>query len=196
MVLSTLFTTLRQYRRHLFVFCLLFLAAFAVGALVQQLFVTLYPPYIPPTEKPIEIAPVYRDKDSQKDHASRGGAAPVHLGKFVVTAYDLSVDSCGKPIGHPAYGVTATGDKLSHKSWHEARTIAVDPDVIPLGSKVRLEFHDPKYKKYDGVYMAKDTGGAVTNQKVDLFHGDYQQNKAHKDTIAFGVRTADAWIIR
>ena len=46
---------------------------------------------------------------------------------YVVTAYDLSVQSCGKPIGHPAYGITASGYSLVGHTWYSVRVIAVDP---------------------------------------------------------------------
>ena len=117
------------------------------------------------------------------------------IGNFTVTAYDLSVESCGKPIGHPAYGITANNKNLSGKSWQSARSIAVDPEVIPLGSKVYVKFSDPRFSHYDGIFAAEDTGSAVKGKKIDLFHGDYRQDEAHHDTIAFGNRKAEVWLI-
>ena len=52
---------------------------------------------------------------------------------FTVTAYCCCEKCCGKNINHPAYGITATGTKAT-----EGRTIAVDPNVIPLGTTVYL----------------------------------------------------------
>ena len=43
------------------------------------------------------------------------------------------------------------------------KVIAVDPNVIPLGSKVWVEGY--------GYAVAGDTGGAIKGNKIDLFHG-------------------------
>ena len=85
---------------------------------------------------------------------------------FTATAYDNSVASQGKWVGKTATGYSVTG-----KSLEEARTIAVDPKVIPLNSKVQLTFDEP-YKHLDGVYYARDTGGAIKGNRIDIFMGD------------------------
>lgn len=49
------------------------------------------------------------------------------------------------------------------------RTIAVDPDVIPLGSVVRIvdvSTHLPD--SVDEVFVAHDTGGAIVGQRIDV----------------------------
>ena len=80
---------------------------------------------------------------------------------FTVTAYCCCEKCCGKNINHPAYGVTATGTKAT-----EGRTIAVDPNVIPLGSTVYLN-NQP--------YIAEDTGSAIKGNKIDIFINDHQR---------------------
>jgi len=115
---------------------------------------------------------------------------------FVITAYDLSVSSCGKPIGHPNYGKTATGYSLAGQSWHSARTISVDPRVIPLGSKVQIKFLDPRHHKYNGVYTARDTGGGVNGYHVDLFIGDFGEDDSSSEiAYAFGKTKAEIVIL-
>lgn len=94
------------------------------------------------------------------------------------TAYDLSYDSCGKGKGHPQYGMTATGKRATYK-----RTIATDPRVIPMGTKVRITFPDG-WEYLNGIFVAEDTGGAVKGNTVDIFLGDY----APKTVDAFGVQ--------
>lgn len=69
-------------------------------------------------------------------------------------------------------------------------TIAVDPNVIPIGSKVLILFEEPYYKKYNGVYTARDVGGLVKGRKIDLFMGDFQNNKENLDVVKFGIRNA------
>lgn len=55
----------------------------------------------------------------------------------------------------------------------EGRTVAVDPDVIPLGSKVEV---------YGKVYVAEDVGGKVEGEHIDI----YMEN--HDATDEFGTK--------
>lgn len=75
-------------------------------------------------------------------------------------------------------------------------TISVDPAVIPLGSKVLINFSDPAYKKYNGVYTARDTGGAIKGRKIDLFFGDFGSNEANQKTRDFGRTKAKVLVLR
>lgn len=106
--------------------------------------------------------------------ANRGGSRKTGevSGKkrvFQATAYDLSVASCGKSPGHPQYGITASGFNLS---GHDigSKLIAVDPNVIPLGSKIYIEFGSG-YSHLNGTFTAVDTGGAIKGNRVDIFFG-------------------------
>lgn len=67
------------------------------------------------------------------------------------TAYTASCSGCS---GH-----TATGVNL--KNNPNAKVIAVDPNVIPLGSKVHVEGY--------GYAIAADTGSAIKGNKIDVF---------------------------
>ncbi len=58
-------------------------------------------------------------------------------------------------------GITATGTKAGYG------TVAVDPRVIPLGSKVYI----PEY----GNAVAADTGGAIIGNKIDLCMESYEE---------------------
>ncbi|MCW1929490.1 G5 and 3D domain-containing protein [Bhargavaea beijingensis] len=73
--------------------------------------------------------------------------------EFYVTAtsYTASCNGCS--------GITATGINL--KANPGAKVIAVDPSVIPLGSKVWVEGY--------GTAIAGDTGGAIKGNKIDIF---------------------------
>lgn len=50
---------------------------------------------------------------------------------------------------------------------HFYQSIAVDPSVIPLGSKVYV----PAYRNdgYGGWFVAQDTGGAITGHHIDVY---------------------------
>ncbi len=62
---------------------------------------------------------------------------------------------------HYAYGVGgAHGPPVAWK------TVAVDPKVIPLGSKLIIDAYKDK-----GVFEARDTGGAIHGQHLDVFAG-------------------------
>lgn len=80
-------------------------------------------------------------------------AAPSNGKEFYVTAtaYTANCSGCS--------GVTATG--LNLKANPSSKVIAVDPSVIPLGSKVWVEGY--------GYAIAADTGGAIKGNKIDVF---------------------------
>lgn len=67
------------------------------------------------------------------------------------TAYTANCNGCS--------GTTATGVNL--KANPNAKVIAVDPSVIPLGTKVYVEGY--------GYAVAADTGSAIKGNKIDVF---------------------------
>ncbi|MGX7594186.1 ubiquitin-like domain-containing protein [Planococcus plakortidis] len=87
------------------------------------------------------------------------------------TAYTASCTGCS--------GITATGINL--KANPGLKVIAVDPRVIPLGSKVWVEGY--------GNAIAGDTGGAIKGNKIDLF----MPNRS--DAIAFGRKQVKVKIL-
>nr|WP_308315410.1 ubiquitin-like domain-containing protein [Bacillus sp. UMB0893] len=70
------------------------------------------------------------------------------------TAYTAYCNGCS--------GKTATGVNLRENP--NAKVIAVDPSIIPLGSKVYVEGY--------GYAVASDTGGAIKGNKIDVFFSD------------------------
>lgn len=144
--------------------------------------------------KELEVASAVESSKTRNKVPTRGRST--ELGVFTVTTYDLSVQSCGKPIGSKGYGITASGFDLTGHTWETARSIAVDPEVIPLGNKVEITFTNEAYSKYNGVYTARDTGGAIKQNKIDFFMGDFKQNKTHQSVWDFGVTKANLKIIR
>lgn len=73
------------------------------------------------------------------------------------TAYTAYCEGCS--------GTTAIGIDL--RSNPNQRVIAVDPKVIPLGSKVWVEGY--------GEAIAGDTGGAIKGNKIDVFIPSHDQ---------------------
>lgn len=109
-----------------------------------------------------------------------------------ITAYNLDIESCGKTVSDPGYGVTASGKSLRGHSLHSARAIAVDTSVIPMGSKVRIRFKNDAWKHLNGIYTAVDTGGAINGNRIDLFFGE---DSSRSEMMAFGRQEATAEIL-
>ena len=97
------------------------------------------------------------------------------------TAYDLSYESCGKRPGDPNYGITASGMKAQYG------VIAVDPSVIPLGTKLYVEGTDGSWTY--GYCVAGDTGGGIRGNRVDLFYN------SRAEALQFGRRQARVYVL-
>jgi len=97
------------------------------------------------------------------------------------TAYDLSFQSTGKHPGSPGYGITASG------TYAKVGTVAVDPKVIPLGTKMYIVSTDGNVVY--GYCTAEDTGGAIKGNKVDLFYN------TTSECLQFGRRSVYVYIL-
>ncbi|MFZ5985601.1 MAG: 3D domain-containing protein [Bacillota bacterium] len=77
------------------------------------------------------------------------------------TAYTASFKDTGKSPGHPEFGITYTGIRARRG------VIAVDPRVIPLGTRVYVEGVGdvPDY----GYAIAADIGSAIKGDLIDLY---------------------------
>lgn len=108
------------------------------------------------------------------------------------TAYDLSIKSCSKSRNHPMYGITFTGTKAT-----KGRTVAVDPAVIPLGSKLHIKF--PKsYSNLDGIYTAEDTGSKIKGNSIDIFFGEDKigESIVNEEANNFGIRMVEVRFVK
>ena len=74
-------------------------------------------------------------------------------------------------------GMTATGYQITSPN---DKVIAVDPSVIPLGSRVYVEGY--------GEAIAADTGGAIQGNIIDL-------NMGQSDAVAWGRRSVQVTIL-
>lgn len=97
------------------------------------------------------------------------------------TAYDLSYESTGKKPGQSGYGITASG------TYCKKGTVAVDPSVIPLGTKMYIVSSDGSVVY--GLCTAEDTGGAIKGNKVDLYYD------TRAECLKFGRRSVDVYIL-
>ena len=131
------------------------------------------------------IDKLYKEQEYIKKYMDDKMLIP--LGEFEATAYDLSIQSCGKPKSSRGYGITANGTNLARHSRESAMTIAVDPNIIPLGTKVYIEFPE-QFKYLNGIYTANDTGSAIKGKIIDVFMGDFQQDTTSDEVWEFGRR--------
>lgn len=74
-------------------------------------------------------------------------------------------------------GITASGRRVTPYV-----SCAVDPDVIPLGSTIMIEYNG------EMVYLrADDTGPAVKGNHIDI------AVSGHQEALSLGVKTANIW---
>ena len=80
-------------------------------------------------------------------------------GKYIATAYSVT-------------GITASGE------WTHRHVVAADPDVIPIGSRVKVL----RAGKYSGEYVVADTGVKIQGRKLDIYM------PSEKECKRFGVK--------
>ena len=93
------------------------------------------------------------------------------LGNFTITYYCACEICCNK-----ADGITATGTPVI-----EGQTIAVDPSVIPYGTKVIIGGH---------IFTAEDCGGAIKKNHIDVYVN------SHEEALALGVTNAEVYLVK
>lgn len=103
-----------------------------------------------------------------------------NLGEFEATFYTAFC-----PTG--CTGITATGIDVRNTIYHEGkRVIAVDPEVIPLGSTVKVTLANGD--SFEAV--AGDTGGAIKGRRIDVLVAT--RDEAYK----LGKMTAEIELLR
>lgn len=95
----------------------------------------------------------------------------VYAGEYTIVAY------CAEQYPHICGGnpTTASGEPVT-----PGVTVAADPAVLPLGTRVYI----------DGVgeRVVQDTGGAIHGQKIDL------AVESHAEAVDWGVQHKGVWI--
>jgi len=149
-------------------------------------------PYIS-TSKPVYTKkPTYNNQYAVKSTPTKSSRSYSNENSmtFKVTAYDLSEESCGKSSGEYWYGKTSSGYDLRGKSRTQAMTIASDTSILPMGTRVYINFISDNFKKYNGTYTVRDTGGAIHGYILDLYLGVNCYNEMDN----FGVQKANVTI--
>lgn len=112
----------------------------------------------------VSSSPVWSSKSEvHRPPVTAGRATPSDspLGTFIVTCYDLG-------------GTTATGAPVGPE------TVAVDPSVIPLGSRILVEGA--------GQRIAEDTGGLIRGNRLDIWAPSYAA------CADWGVQPRQVWL--
>ncbi len=110
------------------------------------------------------------DKHTKKAIEDQPGVPTKYLKKmnFEATAYSSADPGCGE--------YTRNGNKLRRGY------IAVDPDIIPLGTEVYIEGY--------GYAVADDTGGAIKGHIIDV------AMDTHQEAIQFGRQQVVLYILK
>ena len=90
--------------------------------------------------------------------------SPYYVDEYTLTAYCACENCCRGS----ADGITATGTIPV-----QGRTIAVDPKVIPYGTRVLF---------LGNTYIAEDCGGAIKGNRIDVYFD------SHQEALEFGVK--------
>lgn len=124
-------------------------------------------------EAPVGSGPppaVMEESAQSTSEADAIPAPPTYLGEFEITGYCSCDICCGKK------DMKLTKMETVPKSGY---TIAVDPQVIPLGSYLEIE----------GVtYRAEDIGQAIKDRSLDIFFS------SHEEAIEFGRQKKDVYL--
>lgn len=154
-----------------------YVCALIVGLLLSLIYFTWQ---ISRPEKPVEpeeVAVTFYETVPPEPQTSEQS-----IGVFSLTAYcsceeccgrwalNRPVDENGEPIVYTASGAVAEAGV----------TVAVDPDVIPLGTQIRIDGL--------GTYTAQDTGN-FAGSVIDIYFDD------HEAARAFGRQEAEVWSI-
>jgi uncharacterized protein YabE (DUF348 family) len=83
----------------------------------------------------------------------------------------------------------AAGKKTASGKVAQYGVVAVDPKVIPMGTKLYIESTDDGKSWQYGYCVAGDTGGAIKGNKVDLYFA------SRNECLQFGRRSAIVYVL-
>lgn len=107
---------------------------------------------------------------TRKPKAKKKKSKKIDYGIMKCTAY-CDCPECSSGYGRSTHsGTTAEA----------GRTIAVDPDVIDIGSKVEIEGE---------TYIAEDVGSAVVGDHIDIFFD------THEEVEEWEVKYLHCWVV-
>ncbi|REJ09646.1 3D domain-containing protein [Halobacillus trueperi] len=122
--------------------------------------------------------------NSSSSNSSNSTSTATQTSTSQDTSNDVVKEFTAEATAYTAYctgcsGVTATGIDL--RANPDQKVIAVDPNVIPLGSKVYVEGY--------GTAIAGDTGGAINGNRIDIFM------PSREDALDFGRQSVKVQVL-
>ncbi|MMZ43527.1 Cell wall-binding protein YocH precursor [compost metagenome] len=118
-------------------------------------------------------------KESQTSLKLPPGLKVEKVVRAKATAYGASVRNGGAGTGKTALGTKPI----------EGTTVAVDPNKIPLGTKLYIVCDS--YPEVNGIYEAQDTGSAIKGNKIDIYFNDNKRAKM----LDFGNRQVKVYVL-
>lgn len=119
----------------------------------------------PPVDKIIQISTRVTSRSGVRPNLGGNSIAASVEGQTprVVTlnATAYSAATCGKPAGHPQYGITAAGVRAT--SYY---TVAAGPS-LPMGTVIYIPYFADKPN--GGWFVVQDRGGAISDAKLDVY---------------------------
>lgn len=113
---------------------------------------------------------------------SRGGKVTYTESlRMRATAYNADYESTGKSPGSSGFGITASGT-VAKRNTNSYSSVAIDPRVIPLGTKLYVEGY--------GYAVAEDTGGAIKGDRIDLFFN------SRSEADNWGVKWVNVYVVK
>jgi len=128
-----------------------------------------------PVNKIVEVGTAQPKPASQPAGGQTANFSYSRVYSMVATAYTAGPESTGKSPGSPGYGITASG------MYVKPGVVAVDPRVIPLGTRLYVEGY--------GYSIAADTGGAIKGNRIDLYM------RTLSEAYRWGRRTVKVYVL-
>ena len=88
----------------------------------------------------------------------------------------LAIPSAAGKNRWQRYNATAysvSGETASGAQTREGRTVAGDPDILPLGTKIQVKGAG----RYSGIYVVHDSGRKIQGREIDIFMGTAAEAK-------------------
>ena len=109
-------------------------------------------------------------KEVPLQDSSQGAAGEESCGMFEITGYC----SCELCTGENHFTKSGTAPRPDY-------TVAADPDVFPLGSRIRIG---------EIIYLVEDTGASIKGNVVDIYY------ETHEEAVANGRYEAEVFLIK
>lgn len=130
-------------------------------------YVALYPTYTALNQQ-------YNEELSAEKEAEEQANKGTYIGRFRISFY-----CTGSCCNGSNSGITALGTSIT--PWY---TVAVDPSVISLGSKIKIDGLS------NSTFYCADTGGAIKGNRIDV------AVSSHSEAMNLGIQYRDVYLVK